>query len=315
MSCPGRGRGGGRKRTPPRERVHEAGDHLTAFEGLGRTQAGAPFHVGGRRVVAVPLLDADVDEILVKDGHATGIKLADGSVVQADIVISNADLHHTETRLLAPKYQSFPEKYWRKRQPGPGALLISLGIRGHLPELQHHNLFFVDDWHENFKAIYETKTIPSKASIYVCNPTKTDPSLAPDGHENLFMLVPIPAGVSLNDLQQAELAQASIDAFAAAANIHDLTERIDEKLLFGPEDFASRYNAWQFNAFGGESHLLSQSAIFRTPNKSRRVKNLYYVGAGSIPGVGLPMCLISAQLTYKRITNNRSTGPLLKEDV
>ena len=81
------------------------------------------------------------------------------------------------------------------------------------------------------------------------------------------------------------------------------------------KDFANRFNAWQFNAFGGESHLLRQSIIFRTANKSKKLKNLYYVGAGTLPGIGLPMCLISAQLTYKRIVGNRQPGPLAKEDI
>lgn len=253
-------------------------------------------------------------EIIVENSRAVGVKLSDGTEARADVVISNADLHHTETRLLAPEHQSFPERYWSKRQPGPGALLISLGVRGTLPNLTHHNLFFVDDWRGNFRAIYEDRAVPEQASIYVCNPTKTDPSLAPRAHENLFFLVPIPAGITLDDAQQNRLADQSIAAFAAAAKIPDLAERVVERHIFGPQDFANRYNAWAYNAFGGESHLLSQSVIFRTPNKSRKVRNLYYVGAGSLPGIGLPMCLIGAQLTYKQITGNRTSGPLKKED-
>lgn len=259
--------------------------------------------------------DSPVEKIIVEGSRAAGIKLSDGSEIKADIVISNADLHHTETKLLEPKHQSFTDRYWSKRQPGPGALLISLGVRGQLPSLLHHNLFFVDNWRGNFRAIYEDKVIPDKASIYICNPTKTDASLAPKGHENLFLLVPIPAGVSLSPQKQEQLADKSIAAFASAADIPDLAERIVERHVFGPRDFADQYNAWQFNAFGGESHLLGQSVIFRTPNKSRKVKNLYYVGAGSLPGIGLPMCLISAQLTYKRITGKRRAGPLSKDEL
>lgn len=258
---------------------------------------------------------ADVRNITVEDGHAVGIELRDGTNARADIVISNADLHHTETTLLEPAHQSFPESYWRKRQPGPGALLVSLGVRGELPSLQHHNLFFVDDWRGNFRDIYEDMVVPEHASLYVCNPTKTDPSLAPDGHENLFFLVPIPAGIDLSKDEQQQLAAKSISTFAAAADIPDLESRIVEQHIFGPSDFTEQFNAWEFNAFGGESHLLRQSVIFRTPNKSRKVKNLYYVGAGSLPGIGLPMCLIGAQLTFKKITNNRTSGPLQRRDL
>ena len=157
--------------------------------------------------------------------------------------------------------------------------------------------------------------MPENASIYVCNPTKTDPSLAPEGHENLFFLIPIPAGVELDDNQQNDLADRSIATLATVAKIPDLAERIVERNIFGPADFSQQYNAWEFNAFSGESHLLRQSVIFRTPNKSRKVKNLYYVGAGTLPGIGLPMCLISAQLVYKQIVDNRAAGPLQKDEL
>lgn len=259
--------------------------------------------------------DAPVKEILVENCTAFGIRLDDGSEARADIIISNADLHHTETKLLTPQHQSFPQKYWDKRQPGPGALLVSVGIKGELPDLKHHNLFFVDDWRGNFRDIYENKVVPENASIYVCNPTKTDPSLAPEGHENLFFLIPIPAGVELDDNQQNDLADRSIATLATVAKIPDLAERIVERNIFGPADFSQQYNAWEFNAFSGESHLLRQSVIFRTPNKSRKVKNLYYVGAGTLPGIGLPMCLISAQLVYKQIVDNRAAGPLQKDEL
>ncbi len=260
-------------------------------------------------------LGAPVAEIVVENGAAVGVLLEDGTTHGADIVVSNADMEFTETQLVPKAHQSFPERYWKKRQPGPGALLVSLGVKGTLPSLVHHNLYFVKEWRANFDAIYVDGAVPNHASMYVCNPTKTDPKLAPKGHENLFILVPIPAGVSLTEAEQAAEADRAVHTFAQAANIPDLPERVVTKHVFGPDDFASRYNAWQYNAFGGESHLLSQSVLFRTPNKSRKLKNLYYVGAGTVPGIGLPMCLISAQLTYKRIINSKQAGPLAEEDV
>ncbi len=259
--------------------------------------------------------DAPVETIIVENGEAAGVRLTDGTQISADVVISNADLQFTETTLVPSEYRSFPEKYWQSRQPGPGALLISLGIKGELPELLHHNLYFVDNWKENFDSIYVDMKVPENASIYVCNPTKTDKTLAPDGEENIFILMPLPAGVSLSEDEQNTLADRAIDTFAQASGIADLRERITAKLLFGPDDFASRFNAWQYNAFGGESHLLKQSVLFRTPNKSKKLKDLYYVGAGTVPGIGLPMCLISAQLTYKRIVDSKLAGPLKASDL
>ncbi|NCS83046.1 hypothetical protein GW746_01355 [Candidatus Saccharibacteria bacterium] len=152
--------------------------------------------------------------------------------------------------------------------------------------------------------------IPEHASIYLCNPTKSDRSLAPAGHENLFILVPIPSGVSLTDRALASLTSRTIATVAHIIDAPNLPERIVSRRVFGPNDFKSRYNAWEYNAFGGQSHLLQQSVIFRTPNESKKVKGLYYVGAGTVPGIGLPMCLMSAHLTYKRIAGIKDEGPL-----
>lgn len=258
---------------------------------------------------------ADVQKIRVHKGRAVGVELADGSIEEADIVVSNADLHHTETKLLADGNQSFPESYWQKRRPGPGALLISLGIKKELPQLLHHNLYFVKEWQKNFDDIYEAGVVPQHASLYVCNPSKTDRSLAPQGKENIFILVPIPAGKILSQQEQQIVADRMLATLAAAINEPDLAAQVEAKLLFGPEDFNATFNAWQYNAFGGESHVLSQSIFKRTTNKSRTVKNLYYVGAGTLPGIGLPMCLISAQLTFKRIIGSAKSGPLTAEDL
>lgn len=251
-----------------------------------------------------------VKRIVTNDGLSTGVELENGEIIDADIVVSNADLYHTETKLLDETARSFGESYWKKRQPGPGALLVSLGIKGVLPELVHHNLYFVDDWRGNFKAIYEDQSVPSAPSMYVCNPTKTDPFLAPDGNENVFILIPLPAGVSLDDKQEEDIANKAVAQFSKVSGIGDLESRIVTKHIFGPDDFKDRFNAWDYNAFGGESHLLRQSIFMRTPNQSKKIKNLYYVGAGTLPGIGLPMCLIGAELTYKKIVGDRSPGPV-----
>lgn len=253
---------------------------------------------------------SDVQSIDTYQSHATGITLSNGTRHTADIVVSGADLHFTETSLLPPEKQSFPESYWNRRQPGPSALLISLGIRGSLPQLLHHNLLFVEDWQENFKAIYEDYSIPKSASIYVCNPSKTDPSVAPKDHENIFILVPLPAKRTYTPSEQDALATRFIGQFAEMIETPDLVARIVTQYVFGPEDFRTTYHSWQAGALGGQSHLLSQSAIFRTQNKSKKLDNLYYVGAGTTPGIGLPMCLMSAQLVYKRIAGIKTGGPV-----
>lgn len=254
-------------------------------------------------------LNAETKKILVEDGKAMGIQLTDNSIVSSDLVISNADLHFTETKLLAPESQSYPESYWKKKESGISALLIYLGVKGSLPQLEHHNLFFVDDWRGNFTDIYDKKTIPESASLYVCKPSATDPKVAPKGSENLFVLVPLPTGLKMTTAHKAQLTKRFISQLSEAIKQPDLAERITFQESFGPNEFEERFHAWQGSALG-VSHLLKQSAFWRTPNKSKKVKNLYYVGGNTMPGVGLPMCLISAELVYKRITKQRRGGPI-----
>jgi phytoene desaturase len=259
-------------------------------------------------------LNSPVEAIVTEAASATGIRLKNGRIVTADIVISNADLHYTETRLLKPGEQTFPETYWKKKEAGISALLIYLGVKGTLPHLEHHNLFFVDDWRENFEAIYTTKHIPESASMYVSRTTATDPTTAPKNHENLFVLVPLPSGVKIDKRSLQRLTRRTIDQLATVLEIPDLTSRIVYQESFGPNQFESQFHAWQGTALG-TSHRLTQSAFWRTPNKSKKLKNLYYVGGNTVPGIGLPMCLIGAQLVFKRVIGNRRGGAVQPEEL
>ena len=248
-----------------------------------------------------------VRKIIIEDGNAKGVELEDGTAVYADIVISNADLHDTETRLLDEQYRSYPERYWSKREAGPSAALLYLGVKGDVPEFEHHNLLLVDAWRENFEALYDSKTVPEKASVYISKTSQTDPTAAPTGHENIFVLIPLPAApLSRNDCDAliARYMQQVTDMTGV-----DVLSRAVTRETFYPDMFAERFGSWQSSMLG-QSHLLRQSAFFRTPNESRKVKGLYYVGGSTVPGIGLPMCLIGAELVYKRIIGNRKSGPL-----
>ncbi|PPB48932.1 phytoene desaturase [Arthrobacter pityocampae] len=238
--------------------------------------------------------------------------------VDADIVVSAADLHHTETTLLPADLQTYPEKYWRTRVPGPSALLLYLGVRGSLPQLEHHTLLFSTDWRDNFGRIFGKETsVPSPASLYVCRPSATDDSVAPEGHENVFVLVPIPADVGIGkgglerggDQRVEDLADAVIGQISEWAGIPDLAERIVVRRSYGPQDFAEDLNAWRGTSLG-PAHILKQSAFFRGSNRSQKVGNLFYAGSSTVPGIGIPMCLISAELIVKRLRGDVSTGPL-----
>lgn len=250
--------------------------------------------------------NSPVARIMAPHGVATGITLQNGDVVEADIVISNADLPYTEMNLLPPALQTYPEKYWRSKEAAPSALLLYLGVKGAIPELEHHNLFFIDEWERNFSAIYDEHVWQSPASLYVSKTSSTDASTAPEGHENIFVLVPGPNGENSTENFDT-LADTYIAQLATMSGVPDLAERIIVKKVYQPDDFGRDYHAWQNSALG-LSHVLRQSAFMRPANKSRKVKNLYYVGASTVPGIGLPMCLISAELVYKRIAGDTSKG-------
>jgi phytoene desaturase len=241
-----------------------------------------------------------VKQITVKNGKSSGVVFENGDTMAADIIISNADLHFTETSLLTPTARSYPEAFWEKKEAGISALLLYIGVKGKLPQLEHHNLYFIDNWKENFNDIYAKKNIPNEASLYVSRTTATDPTTAPKGHENLFMLVPLPTGVALSKKQQDALAARCLDTFATAIGEPNLRDKIVSQEQFGPADFKDTFHAWKGTALG-MSHELSQSALWRIPPKSKKVSNLYYVGANTMPGIGLPMCLISAEVVTKKI--------------
>jgi len=237
---------------------------------------------------------------------------------RADVVVSAADLHHTETRLLQAKDRTYPEAWWRRRTSGPGAVLAMLGVEGEIPQLGHHSLFFTRDWEKNFDAIFSRNPhVPHPASAYVCKPSATDPEVAPEGHENLFVLVPVPADVGLgaggkdgSGSPDVELVtDRAIEQIAAWAQVPELAKRVVVRHTIGPADFARDYNSWRGGVLG-PAHVLSQSAMFRAGNESKKVEGLFYAGATTSPGVGVPMCLISAEIVLKRLRGDTSAGPL-----
>ncbi len=263
------------------------------------------------------------------DGRVAGVNVGE-VFYSADVVVGNADLHHIETQLLEPKDQTLPAKWWEDKVPGPSAMLLFLGVKGKLPQLDHHTLLYSDDWAKNFKEVFRTpaekrkqksaSVIPNPASLYICAPSITDPSVAPEGYENLFVLVPIAADPELGhggvdgqgDARFEAEADRIIQQISEWCEIPDLAERIVVRRTMGPKDFMDDLNAWSGTALG-MAHTLFQSAFFRPNNKSKKVEGLYYAGHHSIPGIGLPMCLIGAELVYKRLINDRSSGPLKHE--
>lgn len=253
--------------------------------------------------------NADVAEIIVDNGETTGVRLAGGEAIPADIVISNADMWFTETKLLAEKWQIHRQRYWNKKVLAPSAFIMYLGVKEKLPSLIHHNLLFSEDWRKNFDDIYKDPKLPDEPSLYVCAPSVTDSSVAPEGKENLFVLVPIASNLEISETEKEEYADRVLGLMEREMNLPGSREKIEYRRIYTVADFAGDYNSFKGTALG-LAHTIWQTAIFRPKNQSKKVKNLFYVGAGTNPGIGTQICLISAELVYKRVHGIKTAEPM-----
>lgn len=305
--------------------------HTDLAQGVKYPQGGFAAVMGALKNLAVGnganiRLNTEVTSIDINGKRATGVCVqhADGTVghIAADLVVSTADLKFTETHLLPASHRTYDEQHFSTRDPGLGTVLVMLGIDGRLPELAHHNFLFSQDWYDDFTAVFDgpvpERPLQASRSIYVSKPSATDSSTAPDGCENLFVLVPTPAATDLghgdayhpaaSDRVDA-IADAAVAQIATWCDVPDLTSRILVRRTLGPADFAERYHSWSGGAIG-PAHTLRQSAFLRGRNESKQVGNLMYAGATTVPGVGVPMCLISAENVIKRLRGDRTPGPL-----
>ena len=242
-----------------------------------------------------------VKKIEIRSGEASRVKTTKGDV-DADIVISNADYPHTETTLLDKKYQTYNKSYWEKKTIAPSGFVLYLGLRKKLKNLHHHNLFLYHDWMNHFDSIFKNKntpTWPSDPSYYVCVPSKSFSIVAPTTYENVFILVPIAAGLHDSDRIRENYAQKIIKHLESIIG-ESIADSIEYKKIFSPRDFISRYNAYKGSALG-LTHTLWQSAWFRPRHKSKKIKNLYYVGQYTHPGIGVPTSIISGHIVAKKV--------------
>jgi len=255
-------------------------------------------------------LNTEVSDIITRKGKVSGVKTNKGKV-SADKVISNANYHFTEMQLLGEKDRTHTKDYWENRTLAPSAFIMHLGVKGKLENLEHHNLFFSEDWKQNFANIFDNPKWPEDPSFYICKPSATDPNVAPEGKEVLFVLVPIAPELNYNEKELENCGDKILDMIEDEAEVKGLTDRIETRQFFCTDDFKQRYNSFKGSALG-LAHTFWQTAAFRPDTISKKLEDLYYVGADTNPGIGVPTCLISSELVYKRITDDDSNGKLDK---
>ena len=240
---------------------------------------------------------AEVAEITVADGAATGVRLADGETLTADIVVSNADAAHTYGTLLPAAHR----KRWTDRKLAKARYSMSVvvwyfGTKERYEYVPHHTILFGPRYRGLIDDIFEKKVLSEDFSLYLHRPTATDPSLAPPGCDAFYALVPVPNLQGATDWEpQAEPFRQAIQQRLEATVLPDLSERIVTSRLMTPPDFRDDYLSIHGAAFGLEPRLL-QSAWFRPHNLSEEIDRLYLVGAGTHPGAGLPGVLSSAKI-------------------
>jgi len=241
--------------------------------------------------------DTEVKKIVVKEGVAKEIITESDTFIQ-DFIVANGDYHHIEQKLLEKQYRSYDEKYWNSRTMAPSCLLFYIGVNKKLDNILHHNLFFDEDFDKHAKDIYTEAKWPLKPLFYACCPSVTDHTVAPEGCENLFFLIPLAPGLEDTEEKREEYFKLLLERFK------DLTgNNIDNHILFkrsyAMNDFVSDYNAFKGNAYG-LANTLKQTAFLKPKMKSK-VTNMLYSGQLTVPGPGVPPAIISGEVAAKEI--------------
>ncbi len=236
------------------------------------------------------LLDQSVQKIDVVKNKAQRIITTEG-VFETDVVVAGADYNHVETSLVEPTHRNYDDAYWSKRVMAPSSLLFYLGIGKRVPRLQHHNLFFDEDFKQHAQEIYETPRWPTKPLFYVSAPSKTDPIVAPEGCENLFLLIPVAPDLTDDQATRERYFDMLMDRLEAYVG-EDIRKHVVFKRSYAHTDFKRDYNAFRGNAYG-LANTLQQTALLKPSIKNKRVNNLFYTGQLTVPGPGVPPSLIS----------------------
>lgn len=292
--------GGAPKNTPA---LYSVINHADMNLGVWYPDGGYGAVVEGIKTLAEELgvkfvFSESVESLQVENGTAKRVKTNKGLYV-ADIVIANADYHHVETSILPKEEQSYSPRYWDKRTMAPSAFIMYLGLNKRLENVTHHMLMLDNDWMRHFNDIFEKPTWPEHPSYYVCCPSQTDPTTAPEGCENLFVLVPIASGLEDTPEMRESYYEKIMEHLENTLG-QDIKDSVIVKRMYSLNDFKEDYNAFQGTALG-LSHTLWQTSLLRPRTKSKKIKNLYFAGQFTQPGIGVPMTLISGQIARDNI--------------
>ncbi len=244
--------------------------------------------------------ETPVSQIEVDAGRARGVRLADGTRLAADVVLANADLPYVYSELLPDDGSA---ARLARRTYSCSAVSFQWGVGRVIPELQAHTLFLSDDYRENFDAILRRKTIAAEPSVYVHAPARLDPSMAPAGQDTLVAIVPVGHLDPRAGQDWVEITRQAREAALrriASLGVKDFEAQIKFEMVFDPGDWQRRFNLMH-GATHGLAHTLLQMGYFRPHNRHARYRNLYFAGASTHPGTGLPTAIVSGRLAAERV--------------
>jgi phytoene desaturase len=219
--------------------------------------------------------------------------------IEVDGIIASADYNHIEAKLLKQEDRNYSDKYWNNKIFAPSCLIFYVGVNKKVNNLQHHNLFFDADFPLHAKEIYTDPKWPTKPLFYVCCPSKTDASVAPEGMENLFILMPIAAGLEDNGSVRQEFFSVLMKRLEKFTGIN-ISEDIVYTKSYCIKDFVSDYNSYKGNAYG-LANTLMQTANFKPKIKNKKIDNFYYAGQLTVPGPGVPPSIVSGQVAANEL--------------
>ena len=243
-------------------------------------------------------LDANIDKINVENGVAKSISTNDENQT-FDIIIGSADYNHVEQQLLDAKYRTYTKKYWEKRTMAPSSLIFYLGVNKKLKKMGHHNLFCDEDLRVFANEIYTHPKWPTKPLFYTSCSSKTDPTTAPDGCENLYVLMPVAPGIKDTEEIREKYYNLIMERIERITG-ENIKDHVIVKKSYSLNEFVDDYNSFKGNAYG-LANTLFQTANLKPSLKSKKVKNLFFTGQLTVPGPGIPPTIISGQVVAKQV--------------
>jgi phytoene desaturase len=239
------------------------------------------------------LTEQEVNKINISESKVHSVSTKNNQF-RTDVLLASADYAHVEEKLLEKRYRNYSLKYWTKKSFSPSSLLFYIGVSKKIKNLEHHTLFFDENVEKFSNDIYTHQIWPEKPLFYTCCPSKTEPELAPNGKENLFVLMPIASGLNDSNSLRDKYFEIIMNRLEKFCNL-DIRKNIDYIKSYCISDFMNDYNAYKGNAYG-LANTLSQTANLKPKILNKKVSNLFYTGQLTVPGPGVPPSLISGKI-------------------